>query len=72
MEKGRLYGNNARICRVLPTHRIPAESHVRLKSSTMTEALSYGRLSPYTSEGRSLALYLIFLNEVLKIILSSL
>ena len=32
------------VCKVLPTHRIPAELHVRLKSSTMTEFLSYGRL----------------------------
>ena len=36
--------NHAYVCKVLPTHRIPAESHVRLKSSTMTEALPYGRL----------------------------
>ena len=30
--------------KVLSTHRIPAESHGRLKSFTMTESLSYGRL----------------------------
>ena len=32
------------VCKVLPTHRRPAELHVRLKSSTMTEFLSYGQL----------------------------
>ena len=30
--------------KVLSTQRIPAESHGRLKSFTMTESLSYGRL----------------------------
>ena len=35
---------NAWVCKVLPTHWIPAESHVSLKSFTMTESLSYGRL----------------------------
>ena len=32
------------VCKVLPTYWIPAEWHVRLKSSTMTESLLYGRL----------------------------
>ena len=42
--KKRIKKNNAWVCKVLPTQRIPAESHIRLKSSTMTEALSYGQL----------------------------
>ena len=40
---------NASVCKVVPTHQIPVESHVRLKSSTMTESLSYGRLPFYRS-----------------------
>ena len=44
---------NAWVCKVLPTHRIPAESHVRLKSSsTMPEFLSLWTTSPYASESR--------------------
>ena len=42
--KKRIKINNAWVFKVLLTNRIPAESHIRLKSSTMTEALSYGRL----------------------------
>ena len=36
--------NNAWLCKALTNHQIPAESNVRVKSSTMTESLSYGRL----------------------------
>ena len=36
--------NNAWVCKVLSTHRIPTESHAMLKLSTMTEFLSYGQL----------------------------
>ena len=36
--------NNAWVCKVLPIHWTPIESHVRPKSSTLTESLSNGRL----------------------------